>query len=147
MGLRRSELEKCSVCKRAMIDEDDVALTLSGKKAHNRCVDLTDSSDYYDIAILPREEQIDEEGELKGVNRLNHRDALLEISIPEKYRRLAKTIEEEKDIDCEEVYRRWMVNAIVHEDIHYILEKLGVDGHNDRVSNIAEMIDIYKGER
>lgn len=92
--------------------------------------------EYYDVKILSHEDQFDEDGEFQGVDRLNMRDNELEVSIPQRFRIVAEDMEWKRNWPVEDIYVMWMVNTFSHEDMHWLLHCLGIDGHKEGLHKI-----------
>jgi len=97
---------------------------------------------YPDIQILKREDQINENGELIGVTRLDKENNAIEISIPKEHRDLTDEITKKTGFQKDEIYKRWIINAIIHEDVHWVCHKLDVDCYE--INNITSYIEKYR---
>jgi len=94
---------------------------------------------YPAISILEREEQLDKNAVLKGVDRYRSEQNTIDISIPIEYR---KKVERFRPVVTDTVYMMWIVNGIVHEDMHWVLNRTGIE-EQDSVHLYSELIEPY----
>lgn len=84
---------------------------------------VAQSFEYPTIRVLKKDEQVDENGELKGVSKYNPKDYDIAISIPERFQ-IEKS---DSFISRDMIYHLRTLRAVVHEDIHWLISKLGVE--------------------
>ncbi len=78
-----------------------------------------------------------------GVIRFDDKRNEIAISIPKEYQEIAKETQEENNLHIDEIYRRWIINGIVHEDIHWVIRS-EIGKNIDEVNEITNEIEPYR---
>lgn len=87
---------------------------------------MNEKHPYPELKILQRDEQI-EDGEFLGVDKFESSNNEIKISIPIEYQDKAQSMSESIGVEKEQIYERWIVRGIAHEDMHWICHSLGIE--------------------